>query len=385
MNADIPPAREPARSTAPAQGGTVEPANRAEIAKARFQTPEEPVAERFELRDPMAELTYHATSRAEIIAKAEQIGSTRFTAIDAEGRRTPMHQVGATWQRGATLPPRAATPVQDIDDRTPSENIPAKFDNVVPLTSASPASPTLSAGAQRAAAKVDAEAERAANVSRLEAALIERYVIKRAPVTIGDVTIGRTEYRFRGDTTRVAFTESTFKLVTDTNSPSVARSMVDLAQARDWRSLRVSGNEDFKRMVWLEAGVRGVKTLGYEPSPTDLELVKREREARAVNRIEPARDERNAEVPGVNEKASGRGGGRKAVLAAIEAVLVAKGVPEARREAVMAAAADKLAQRLRDGQSVKVKVYDTSAPSQRPAVVPAPEVQRSRDRGAPVR
>ena len=385
MNADTPPAREPARSTVPAQGGAVEPANRAEIAKARFQTPEEPVAERFELRDPMAELTYHATSRAEIIAKAEQIGSTRFTAIDVEGRRTPMHKVGETWQRGATLPPRVATPVQDIDDRTPSENIPAKPDNVVPLTSASPASPTPSADAQRAAAKVDAEAERAANVSRLEAALIERYVIKRAPLTVGDVTIGRTEYRFRGDTTRVAFTESTFKLVTDTNSPSVARSMVDLAQARDWRSLRVSGNEDFKRMVWLEAGVRGVKTLGYEPSPTDLELVKREREARAVNRIEPARDERTTEVPPLNERASGRGGGRKAVLAAIEAVLVAKGVPEARREAVMAAAADKLAQRLRDGQSVKVKVYDTSAPSQRPAVVPAPKVQRSRDRGAPVR
>ena len=174
MDADNPPGHEPSRGTVRAPGGTVEPAHRAEIAKARFQTPEEPVAERFELRDPMAELTYRASSRAEIIAKAEQIGSTRFTAIDAEGRRTPMHKVGETWQRGATLPPRAATPVQDIDDRTPSENIPAKPDNVVPLTSASPASPTPSADAQRAAAKVDAEAERAANVSRLEAALIKR-------------------------------------------------------------------------------------------------------------------------------------------------------------------------------------------------------------------
>ena len=45
-----------------------------------------------------------------------------------------------------------------------------------------------------------------------------------------------------------------------------------------------------QRMVWLEASVRGVKTLGYEPNPGDLEVLKREREARLVNRIEPARD-----------------------------------------------------------------------------------------------
>jgi hypothetical protein len=86
------------------------------------------------------------------------------------------------------------------------------------------------------------------------------------------------------------------------------------------------------------------------------------------------------------EKASARGGGgRKAVLAAIEAVLVAKRVPEKQREAVMAAATEKLAQRLREGQSLKVKVYDKAAPSQRPVVMPNPEVQRNRERAAPVR
>src|SRR5207344_2266954 len=152
---------------------------------------------------------------------------------------------------------------------------------VVPLT------PAMSPDA--AAARIDEQAERAALVTRLEAALNERYVIKRAMLSIGDKPIGQTEYRFRGDTSRVAFTESTFRLATDTNSPSVARSMVDVAQARNWRALRVSGNEDFKRMVWLEASVRGVKTIGYEPQPADLEVLKKEREARLVNRIEPAR------------------------------------------------------------------------------------------------
>ncbi len=40
-------------------------------------------------------------------------------------------------------------------------------------------------------------AERAGRVQRLEVALNERYVIKRAPVKLGDVTIGQTEYRYR--------------------------------------------------------------------------------------------------------------------------------------------------------------------------------------------
>jgi hypothetical protein len=240
----------------------------------------------------------------------------------------------------------------------------------------------------KANARIDAQAERAALVARLETALLERYIIKRAPVTVGDMTIGRTEYRFRGDTSRVAFTESTFRLATDTNSPSVARSMVDVAEARNWKALRVSGNEEFKRMVWLEASVRGVKTLGYEPNPGDLEVLKREREARLVNRIEPARDAAGDKAAGAApaEKGSARGGGgRKAVLAAIEAILVAKRVPEKQREAVMAAAAEKLAQRIRDGQPPKVKVYDKAAPSQRPVPTPVPEVQRTRERAAPVR
>jgi hypothetical protein len=70
-------------------------------------------------------------------------------------------------------------------------------------------------------------------------------------------------------------------------------------------------------------------------------------------------------------------------LVAIEAVLVAQRVPEARRVAVMAAATEQLTQRLREGRSTQVKIYDKTAPSQRPFAVANPEQQRSRDRAAP--
>jgi hypothetical protein len=390
MDADT----SPSRSQAPTKmGGTVEPANRATIAKDLFQTPIDMPGERYELHDPFAEVTYRSNRATEIIAKADQLGSSRFVALDAEGKRTMVQRVNGEWQRGLQRP---AAPERPLDPLPARDEVPDGFgkENAARVApTPDPQSPERPEAVDaKAIARLDAQAERAALVARLETALKERYLIKRAPVTVGDLTVGRTEYRFRGNTSRVAFTESTFRLATDTNSPSVARSMVDVAEARNWRSLRVSGSEDFRRMVWLEASVRGVKALGYEPNLGDLELLKKEREARLVNRIEPGRDAASdkaaaAVSPGsATEKGSARGGGgRKAVLAAIEAVLVAKRVPEKQRQAVIAAATEKLAQRIRDGQAPKIKVYDKAAPSQRPVVMPVPEVQRTRERAAPVR
>jgi hypothetical protein len=380
MDAD----NSPVRQATPAKGGTVEPANRARVAIATFQTPEQEAGERYELRDPFAEVTYRANTLPEMVAKADQLGASRFVAVADDGQRTTVQKVDGQWQRDPQRGPQRPAATERQPEPGPARDKAPETTNVVPMPGATQAAAQPEQADAKAIARIDAQAERAALVARLESALTDRYIIKRAPVTVGDVTIGRTEYRFRGDTSRVAFTESTFRLATDTNSPSVARSMVDVAEARNWKALRVSGNEDFKRMVWLEASVRGVKTLGYEPNPGDLEVLKREREARLVNRIEPARDASGGTAAAPAEKASARGGGgRKAVLAAIEAVLVAKKVPEKQRAAVMAAATEKLAQRIRDGQVPRVKVYDKAAPSQRPVVVPTPELQRSRERSAP--
>lgn len=368
------------KQSAPVSGGTVEPANRAAVAKERFQAPKDDErGERFELRDPFTDVTYRTKAVAEIIAKAEQLGSDRFVAIAEDGKRAVVRKIEGAWERGPLLPPakeRPLDPLPAIDD------IP---DLATTAAAVSRPKRTTQKDAARATAleRIDTEAERAAMVARLEAALKERYVIKRAPVTVGDLTIGQTEYRFRGDSSRIAFTESTFKLATDTNSPSVARSMVDVAQARNWKGLRVSGSEDFRRMVWLEASVRGVKAIGYEPNPADLDVLRREQQARQTNRIEPARNDGASTMVTPAEKSSKRGSGRKAVIAAIEAVLVAKGVPEAKRSAVLMAATEQLAQRARRGQVPIVKVYDKAAQPQRPAVVPTPEVGRARERAAP--
>ena len=91
---------------------------------------------------------------------------------------------------------------------------------------------------------------------------IERYVIKRAMVSIGDKPVGQTEYRFRGDTTRVAFTESTFRLATDTNSPSVARSMVDVAEALRPLVMQRAPASNIA-MKAMEGGMRNLRMDGW--------------------------------------------------------------------------------------------------------------------------
>jgi hypothetical protein len=211
--------------------------------------------------------------------------------------------------------------------------------------------------------------------ARLDAELEGRYVIRRAPAAVGPLMAGRTEYRFLGDTSRVAFTESTFKLATDTNSPQVARSMLDVAQARNWHALRVSGHRDFRRMVWLEAFARNIKAYGYEPTSGDLDQARQAREARFANRIEPARGSPRETTALPAGKDSGRGGARKTVLAAIEAVLVAKQVPAAQRAAIMQAATEKLEMRIREGQAPAVKVFDRSAPSRQASPAQQAELQ----------
>jgi hypothetical protein len=342
---------EPLRNAMRTPGGSVEPLDRGFVVKEALPI-QEVAAERFELHDPRSDLTYRRKTFVEMATKANQLGASRFVAIASDGSRSTVSKIGGRWQR---------------DDR--SHYLPTPIHKEAQATAPGPV-----------------DAARAARIVDIEAALHERYLIRRAPIRIGDVFIGQTEYRHRGDPSRIAFTESAFRLSTDNNSPSVARSMVDVAEARGWQALRVSGNDDFKRMVWLEASLRDVRTIGYEAVPGDRELLAKEREARQLNRIEPLAPAVNSASPVLPAKQSERGGGgRKAVLAALEAVLVAKNVAERQRQAVMAAAAENLAIRVRNGETHRVKVYDKAAPSQQPVRTPAREVQRERERGAPSR
>lgn len=85
---------------------------------------------------------------------------------------------------------------------------------------------------------------------------------------------------------QLAFEDLGPYLVTEHNRPDVVESMVDMAAAKSWRRIRVSGHEAFRSEVWLQSTVLGIEVSGYEPKAADLARLADARQARLNNRIE---------------------------------------------------------------------------------------------------
>ena len=77
------------------------------------------------------------------------------------------------------------------------------------------------------------------------------------------------QYFFRDRNNALAFEDKGARIATQTEDPVVAASMVELAVAKGWKELKVTGSESFRRSVWLEAAKRGMAVRGYEPKPQD--------------------------------------------------------------------------------------------------------------------
>ena len=117
-------------------------------------------------------------------------------------------------------------------------------------------------------------ATRAARTTLVPPAIEKRYL-----------RVGNTFYHPK-NTDLVAFEDNGNKLETKSNSEIIAESMVQIAAARGWNEIKVSGSETFRKQAWLEAASRGMHIKGYSPSEQDkAELAKRVSET-AANKIE---------------------------------------------------------------------------------------------------
>ncbi|MEA3099127.1 LPD7 domain-containing protein [Caballeronia mineralivorans] len=85
---------------------------------------------------------------------------------------------------------------------------------------------------------------------------------------------------------QLAFEDLGPYLVTEHNRPDVVASMVDMAQAKSWQRIRVSGHDAFCRETWLQATLIGIRVSGYEPKTADLARLNEGRREHLNNRIE---------------------------------------------------------------------------------------------------
>jgi hypothetical protein len=80
-------------------------------------------------------------------------------------------------------------------------------------------------------------------------------------------------------------------------------SMVELAKAKNWTKIKISGTEEFKKEAWLAASLQGLEVEGYKPSTQDIALLE-DAKRRTQNKIEFAEPTLNPDK--LSEKSSDR-------------------------------------------------------------------------------
>ena len=98
----------------------------------------------------------------------------------------------------------------------------------------------------------------------------------------------KNQYYFDQQRQKLAFVDKGLRLETKDASPVVAESLVGIAMARGWETMRVKGSKDFKREVWLAAELAGAEVIGYDPTEADKELLERKLEERGMPKREAA-------------------------------------------------------------------------------------------------
>lgn len=158
----------------------------------------------------------------------------------------------------------------------------------------------------------DIAAQRARAIKRplgeeeLSQALKTRFIVTQEKT--GLLSSGRCEYTFREGVHQgqTAFVDAGKSLATQLEDKATIRAMIEVASAKNWKEVTVSGSDDFRRNAWLEARIKGLDVKGYEPREADKELLASMQPTKKDNRIFPSDREQAAPTQAVPAKAADR-------------------------------------------------------------------------------
>lgn len=104
--------------------------------------------------------------------------------------------------------------------------------------------------------------------------------------------VAGAKFYFKDQPGKIAMKDKGERMVSASNDDRVAKAMATMAEAKGWKTIKVSGHPDFKREVWMEASLRGIEARGYKPTEQDLKALEDKRERAMHNSIEhdPARE-----------------------------------------------------------------------------------------------
>lgn len=95
------------------------------------------------------------------------------------------------------------------------------------------------------------------------------------------------------------------RITTKLDDRQTISAVLDLAEARGWDRIRLSGSDSFRREAWVQAQERGIEVSGYKPKETDMqEAARRQAPSRQVPPRPVSQPTEKAPLPGlVSEKA----------------------------------------------------------------------------------
>jgi hypothetical protein len=147
------------------------------------------------------------------------------------------------------------------------------------------------------------------------------------------------QYFLKDPPHQLAFEDIGPYLVTEHNRPDVVESMVDMARAKAWGRIRVSGHDQFRREVWVQATLLGIEVSGYEPKAVDFARLAEGHRDRMTNRIDVMETTAATQVPADRPEAPEAAPGATESQAAQPARRDASRAPEARASTPPAPAA----------------------------------------------
>jgi hypothetical protein len=154
-----------------------------------------------------------------------------------------------------------------------------------------PNDPDIAAIAKRAIKRPIADEE-------LSQALLARFVVSHEKRNILDR--GTTEFTYRAGQLQgnVAFVDAGKTLQTALNDKETIRAMVEVATAKNWKEVTLTGTDDFKRAAWLEARLNGLDVRGYEARDADKQLLSElQQRDRPANSMSVAQSARAVDAP----------------------------------------------------------------------------------------
>ena len=174
--------------------------------------------------------------------------------------------------------------------------------------------------------------------------------IQKRFTTVG--TEKGNRFYYRDAKSRLAFEDFGSRMSTEHSDAMVIISMVEMAVAKGWTKMKISGHADFKHEIWLEASLRGIEISGYQAKDIDIARLNERQEISDKVRPELKRD-------------------YKVVAEVMADVLKQKGYSLKSIERTMEEAEERLSILQVQGKPAPgLKMYDKSAPRRRESVAP---------------